>query len=270
MTLSQAKPLLLTGAAGRLAGWLRPHLAKRSGGVRSTDIRAFGSPGENEEIVQADLSDAAAVDRLVDGVGAIVHFGGIRIEDKWEHILQANIIGTYNVFDAARRHGVKRIVYASSVHAIGYYPSTQTIDTEVPHRPDSYYGLSKAFGEDLGRFYADKAGMDIACLRIGTVYDEPKNARMLFTMLSHADMLHLVEVCLDTPDMGFTVVYANSANTHNWWDNAKAKVDYWPQANSGNFAHKFTPEDIANTTDPGRAFQGGHFIPLDFGESPPN
>lgn len=267
--MPQPKPLLLTGAAGRLAGWLRPHLAKRPGGVRSTDVRPYGPAHAGEEIVQADLADAAAVDRLVDGVEAVVHFGGIRLEDSFDRILQANIIGTYNVFDAARRMGVNRIVYASSVHAIGYYESTRTIDADVPHRPDSYYGLSKAFGEDLGRFYADKAGMDIACLRIGTVYDEPKNARMLFTMLSHADMLHLVEVCLTTPRMGFAVIYANSNNTHTWWDNSKCGVDYRPQASSGQFAHKFTPADIANTTDPARAFQGGHFIPLDFGESPP-
>lgn len=264
------KPLLLTGAAGRLAGWLRPHLARRPGGLRSTDIRSFGPALDGEEIVELNLADPAAVDRAMQGVGAVVHFGGIRIEDQWDRILQSNIIGTYNVFDAARRAGVKRIVYASSVHAIGYYESTRTIDTEVPHRPDSYYGLSKAFGEDLARFYVDKAGMDIACLRIGTVYDEPKNARMLFTMLSHADMLHLVEVCLDTPGMGFQVVYGKSANTHTWWDNEGVKVPYRPQADSGRFAHKFTPDDIANVTDPGRAFQGGHFIPLDFGESPPN
>ena len=174
-----SKPLLLTGAAGWLGRHLRPHLAKRKGGLRSSDILEFGPALPGEEIVLADLGDAAAVDRMVDGVSGIVHFGGIRIEDSFDAILRANIVGTYNVIDAARRKGVKRVVYASSVHAIGYYPSSQTIDSTVVHRPDGYYGVSKAFAEDLARLYVDKAGMDIACLRIGTVLQEPLALRVM-------------------------------------------------------------------------------------------
>ncbi len=264
----ERKPLVLTGAAGWLGRHLRPHLAKREGGLRSTDIVDFGPALPGEEIVLADLSDAAAVDRVVAGASGVVHFGGIRIEDSFDRILQANIIGTYNVIDAARRHGVKRVVYASSVHAIGYYPTTQTIDSNVEHRPDGYYGLSKAFAEDLARLYVDKAGMDIACLRIGTVLNEPRVARHLSTYLSFADLFRLVDACLAQPDMGFAVVYGSSNNTRGYWDNSKSGVDYRPEDDAEVFAGRFAADPPSNPDDPAARYQGGPFIPLDFGESP--
>lgn len=262
------KPLLLTGAAGWLGRHLRPHLLERNGALRSTDILEFGPAQPGEEIVLADLADAAAVDSLVEGCGSIVHFGGIRIEDSFDSILRANIVGTFNVFDAARRHGVKRVVYASSVHAIGYYPSSQKIDSTVPHRPDGYYGVSKAFAEDLGRLYVDKAGMEIACLRIGTVLKEPRVARHLSTYLSFADLFRLVDACLDQPDMGFAVVYGSSNNTRGYWDNSKSGVDYRPQDNAETFAGQFDGQPAADPQDPAAMYQGGPFIPLDFGERP--
>jgi len=267
--LDPDKPILLTGAAGRLGGFLRPQLAKRPGGVRSTDVLPFGPPLPNEEIVTADLADASAIDRAVSGVSAIVHFGAIRIEDRFENILRANIVGTFNVFDAARRQGVKRVVYSSSVHAIGYYESSETIDSSVPHRPDTYYGLSKAFGEDLARFYVDKAKMEIACLRIGTVLEEPKNARHLWSFLSIPDLVRVVDACLDQANLTFDVVYAKSANTRTWWDNSKSVVDYGPQDDSEIYAGRFADADSDPAADPNRRYQGGPFIPLDFGENPP-
>lgn len=216
----------------------------------------------------ADLANPVAVDRLVKGAGSIVHFGGIRIEDSFDRILQANIIGTFNVFDAARRFGIKRIVYASSVHAIGYYPSSQTIDSDVPHRPDGYYGVSKAFAEDLGRLYVDKAGMEIACLRIGTVLQEPRVPRHLSTYLSFPDLFRLVDACLDQPDLGFAVVYGNSNNRRSWWDNSKSGVDYQPKDDAEVFASRFAGQPAPHPEDPAAKFQGGPFIPLDFGERP--
>lgn len=262
------KPLVLTGAAGWLGRHLRPEMAKRPGGLRSSDILEFGPALPDEEIITADLADLAAVDRLVAGAGSIVHFGGIRIEDSFDRILQANIIGTFNVFDAARRHGVKRIVYASSVHAIGYYPASQTIDSDVPHRPDGYYGVSKAFAEDLARLYVDKAGLEIACLRIGTVLQEPRVPRHLSTFLSFSDLFRLVAACLDQSDLGFAVVYGNSNNRRSWWDNSKSGVDYRPQDDSESFADRFADHPALSPEDPVARFQGGPFIPLDFGEKP--
>jgi len=262
------KPLLLTGAAGWLGRHLRPHLAQRRGGLRSSDILEFGPALPDEEIVLADLADAAAVDRLVAGAGSIVHFGGIRIEDSFDRILRANIVGTFNVIDAARRHGVKRIVYASSVHAIGYYPASQTIDSTVPHRPDGYYGVSKAFAEDLARLYVDKAGMEIACLRIGTVLQEPRVPRHLSTYLSFADLFRLVDACLDQPNLSFAVVYGSSNNRRGWWDNSKSGVDYRPEDDSEAFAQQFAGQPAPGPDDPAAKYQGGPFIPLDFGERP--
>ncbi len=263
-----SKPLLLTGAAGWLGRHLRPHLAKRPGGLRSTDILEFGPALPGEEIVLADLADAAAVDDVVAGASGIVHFGGIRIEDRFDAILRANIVGTFNVIDAARRLNVKRVVYASSVHAIGYYPSSQTIDSTVAHRPDGYYGVSKAFAEDLARLYVDKAGMEIACLRIGTVLQEPRVPRHLSTYLSFADLFRLVDACLDQPDLGFAVVYGSSNNTRGFWDNSKSGVDYRPQDNAETFARQFDGHPAADPKDPAAMYQGGPFIPLDFGERP--
>jgi|SRR5687767_5485913 len=262
------KPLLLTGAAGWLGRHLRPHLAKRKGGLRSSDILEFGPALPGEEIVLAELADAAAVDSLAEGCGSIVHFGGIRIEDSFDRILRANIVGTFNVFDAARRHGIKRVIYASSVHAIGYYPSSQKIDSTVPHRPDGYYGVSKAFAEDLARLYVDKAGMEIACLRIGTVLQEPRVPRHLSTYLSFADLFRLVDACLDQKDLGFAIVYGSSNNHRGWWDNSKSGVDYRPEDDSEVFAKRFDGLPAPDPEDPAAKYQGGPFIPLDFGERP--
>lgn len=264
------KRLLLTGAAGALGGWLRPHLARRPGGLRSTDIHPFGPALTDEEIISADLADRAAVDRVVEGASAIVHLGAIGVEDSFERILQANIVGTYNVFDAARRHGVERIVYASSIHTVGFYPTSQVIDAEAPPRPDSYYGVSKLFGEALARLYVDKAGMRIACLRIGVTAPEPTTPRNLWTWLSLADLRRLVEACLEALDLGFAIVYGVSDNRRRWWDNAKAAaVDYRPLDDAEAFAVRVLPEgNHRDPADPGVRFHGGPFVALDFGQRP--
>jgi uronate dehydrogenase len=264
-----SKPLLLTGAAGNLGGFLRPHLARRAEGLRSTDLRAFGPALAGEEIMLGDLADAAAVDRLVRGTSAILHFGAIGVEDSFERILQANIRATYNIFEATRRHGIKRIVYASSIHVIGLYPTTLVADSETPPRPDSYYGISKAFGENLARLYVEKAGLEIASLRIGVAAPEPKTPRNLWTWLSIPDLCRLVDACLAAPNLGFAVVYGVSANRRRWWDNSRSAIGFRPENDAESYAERILPDGGISAADqPGLAFHGGPFVRLKLGERP--
>src|SRR5258708_39199240 len=271
MTMSQSKigPILLTGAAGALGTWLREHLAKRPGGVRSTDVRAFGPPVPGETVAHGDLGDAEAVERLVEGASAVVHFGAVSVEDSFERILRSNIVGTQNVFGAARRFGVKRIVYASSIHTVGFYPTSQRIDAEASLRPDSYYAVSKAFGENLARLYADKAAMDIACLRIGLVLSEPKAPRNLWTWLSVSDLCRLVDACLDSPPFGFSITYGISNNRRTWWDNSKSAVQYRPMDDAERYLGLVMPyADPPDPEDPAVKFHGAPLLTLSLGQRP--
>jgi uronate dehydrogenase len=271
MTISGSipRPVLLTGAAGTLGTWLREHLARRPGGLRSTDIRAFGPALPGETIALGDLADAVAVARLVEGTGAVVHFGAVGVEDSFERILQSNIVGAQNVLDAARRHGVKRVVYASSIHTVGFYRTTERIDADAPLRPDSYYAVSKGFGENLARLYVEKAGMDIACLRIGLVLPEPQAPRNLWTWLSVPDLCSLVDACLDAPAFGFSIIYGISNNRRSWWDNRKSVVHYHPMDDAERYAGRLMPDgDTRDPEDPGVKFHGGPFVALALGQRP--
>jgi uronate dehydrogenase len=257
---SKSLPVLLTGAAGKLGTWLREHLAKRPGGVRSTDIRAFGPSIPGETISLGDLADASVVERLLEGTSAVVHFGAIAGEDTFERILQSNIVGTQNVLNAARRHGVKRIVYASSIHTVGFYPTFERIDADAPSRPDSYYAVSKLFGENLARLYTEKAGMDIACLRIGVVLREPQAPRNLWTWLSVPDLYRLVDACLDSPPFGFSITFGISNNRRTWWNNSKSAVQFLPRDDAERYARWIVPDGHnREPQDSGVKFHGGPF-----------
>ena len=171
---------------------LRPRLKARCTTLRVSDIADLGAAAPAEEVVPARLEDRAAVLALLEGVDAVVHLGGISTEHAFDAILQANIVGTYNVYEAARRHGVKRIVFASSNHVIGFYRQDEVIDTRVPMRPDGHYGLSKAFGENLAQFYWDRYGIETVSLRIGSSFPEPKDRRMLATWMSYdLSLIHI-------------------------------------------------------------------------------
>ncbi|MGZ5184833.1 MAG: NAD-dependent epimerase/dehydratase family protein, partial [Caldimonas sp.] len=184
--------LLLTGAAGGLGRVLRPRLKKLCRVLRVSDIAPLDAAAADEELVVAPLQDAVAVHALVAGVEAIVHLGGVSVEGPFEPILQANIVGVWNLYEAARRHGTKRIVFASSNHVTGFYRQDEVVSPREPMRPDGHYGLSKAFGENLSRFYFDRYGIETVCLRIGSSFPEPKDRRMLATWLSYDDLERLV------------------------------------------------------------------------------
>mgnify|MGYP002366085607 FL=1 len=199
---------------------------------------------------------------MVQGCQAIVHFGGISVEAAFEPILQANILGVYNLYEAARKFGVKRVVFASSNHVTGFYKQSETVTLNHPARPDSLYGVSKAFGEDLSRMYYDRYGIETACLRIGSSFAEPKDRRMLASWLSFDDLHRLVTACLTTPILGHTPIFGMSDNAVTWYDNSAARhVGYVPQDSSDPFreaVYARTPQP--DITDPAAIYQGGGFL----------
>jgi uronate dehydrogenase len=262
MTVNVHQKLLLTGAAGGLGQALRQRLKANCDVLRLSDRLDFGPAGASEEVVLADLADAQAVNAMVDGVNAIVHLGGVSVEGPFGPILQANILGMYNLYEAARLHGVKRIVFASSNHVTGFYRQSETIDASAPPRPDSLYGVSKAFGEDLSRFYFDRYGIETACVRIGSSFPEPRDRRMLASWLSFDDLHRLITACLSTPVLGHSIIFGMSNNAVTWWDNRCAKqVGYVPQDSSDMFrdaVYARTPEP--DLSRPEVQFQGGGFV----------
>lgn len=262
MTIKVHEKLLLTGAAGGLGKALRERLKANCSVLRLSDVQAFGDAAANEEVVLADLADAAAVHTMVQGVDAIVHLGGVSVEGPFGPILQANILGAYNLYEAARKNGVKRIVFASSNHVTGFYRQDQTINADHPPRPDGLYGLSKAFGEDLARLYFDRYGIETACVRIGSSFPEPKDRRMLATWLSYDDLHRLITACLTTPALGHSIVFGMSDNAVTWWDNSRARhIGYVPQDSSDIFREAvYARTPAPDLKDPVAQYQGGGFV----------
>ena len=256
--------LLLTGAAGGLGRELRTRLKPHCDVLRLSDLADLGEAAAGEELVPARLEDAAAVLALLADVDAVVHLGGVSTEQPWAPILQANIIGVYNLYEAARKQGVKRVVFASSNHVTGYYRQDEVIDTRAPVRPDGLYGVSKAFGENLSRFYFDRHGIETVCVRIGSCFPEPRDRRMLATWLSYDDLERLVLACLTAPLAGHTVLFGMSDNTTTWWDNRHAAhIGYRPQDSSEPFrAAAQARQPQLDTTDPVVIYQGGGFVRL--------
>ena len=262
MSILSHNRLLLTGAAGGLGQALRPRLKANCKILRSADRVAFGLAGEQEELVLADLADASAVMGMMQGVDAVVHLGGVSTEAAFEPILQANILGVYNLYEAARKQGVKRIVFASSNHVTGFYKQSETINASHPPRPDSLYGVSKAFGEDLSRFYFDRYGIETACVRIGSSFPEPKDRRMLATWLSFDDLHRLITACLTTPVLGHSIIFGMSNNAVTWWDNSQANhIGYKAQDSSDVFKDAvYARTPAPDVTSPVAQFQGGGFV----------
>ncbi len=262
MTIKNHKRLLLTGAAGGLGKALRERLKANCDVLRLADIANVGEAATGEEVMTVDLADADAVHKMVEGVDAIVHLGGVSVEGPFGPILQANILGLYNLYESARKHGCKRIVFASSNHVTGFYRQSETINADAPARPDGMYGLSKAFGEDLSRYYFDRYGIETACVRIGSSFPEPKDRRMLATWLSYDDLHRLITACLTTPVLGHSIIFGMSDNAVTWWDNSRANhIGYKPQDSSDIFRDavyaRTTQPDLE---DPVAQFQGGGFV----------
>lgn len=255
------KRVLLTGAAGNLGKVMRDRLAPFAEVLRLSDVKPFGEARPNEEHVICDLGDRTAVHDMLKGVDAVVHLGGISVETPFAPILNANIVGVYNLYEAARHHCVRRIVFASSNHVIGFYKQTETIDCDAPMRPDTMYGVSKAFGELLSRFYFDRYGIETVCLRIGSAYSEPLDRRMMSTFLSFDDLTELVRCSLFTENVGHAVVFGVSDNRDCWWDNTKAShLGFVPKDSSEPFRDKIEAAPPIEEGDAMAVFHGGRFV----------
>lgn len=245
--------VLVTGAAGSVGTMLRDGLrAGLAPEMRLLDLNPV-TPRAGEEFVLGDVTDIAVVRQAISGCDACVHLAAIPVESSFDRILHTNILGTWAVFEAARLEGCRRVVFASSNHATGFYKIHERIGPADAVRPDSYYGASKVFGEALGRLFHDKYGMRVACIRIGSALPRPVDERHLSTWLSKGDLTRVVTACLTSPELGFAIVYGVSANKRRWWDLEPGRtLGYEPQDDAEAFAADVEP-------GPSDEFQGGTF-----------
>jgi uronate dehydrogenase len=249
--------VLVTGASGSIGTALRDLLPAHGWMVRGLDREPAGG------VEAGDVTSPADLDSAMPGVEAVVHLAAQPTEAPWPVIREANIEGTYQVFEAARRHGVTRVVYASSVHAAGFTPVTPDLPADTPARPDTLYGVSKVFGEALGRYYADRYAMRVACLRIGTFAPKPYDRRSLSTWLSPADCARLVDTCLRAPDLEYAIVWGVSDNTRRTWSlEPAARLGYRPRDD----AEVYADEIGEPAPDPSDGLIGGGFTSPGFGQ----
>ena len=254
--------LLLTGAAGGLGRELRRRLKAHCAVLRLSDIASLGEAAAGEELMPAPLESADAVVALLAGVDAVVHLGGVSVEGPFTPILQANIVGVYNLYEAVRKHKVKRVIFASSNHVTGFYRQDAVIDATMPMRPDGHYGLSKAFGENCAQFYFDRYGVETVSLRIGSSFPEPADRRMLSTWMSYDDLERLVLASLTAPVVGHSVIYGISDNASRWYDNTPAAhIGYRPQDSSEPYrSAAMARQPVLDSSNPATLYQGGGFV----------
>jgi uronate dehydrogenase len=260
------KRILITGAAGQIGVALRKGLRGSYPLVRLLDVAPLGKAEGGEEVITTDIGDIAAIEKAMESIDCVVHLAGASVESPWDKVLPLNIGGCYNTFEAARRQGVKRVIFASSNHAIGFHRRERFIDNTVVPRPDTRYGVSKVFGEAVGRLYADKYGLSVACLRIGTFRtpDRPIEARQLLTWISHRDMVQLVRRCIDHVNYHFVTVYGVSNNLRSRWDNSNVKfLGYRPEDDSEIFASEILAKGIKEDKIAAQ-FHGGFYCPMEF------
>ena len=229
--------ILLTGASGALGNVLRQYVPSMTKWLRISDVKNLDRAAPREETVVCDLFDADAVLKMTRDVDLVIHMGGaVGSELPFDTVLQANVIGFKNLYEACRKNGVKRVVWGSSNHAVGFYPRTQRLDASVTPRPDSFYGVSKIFGEAMAQYYWDKFKVESVSIRIGSCFPKPIDRRMLSTWLSYPDFVHLIECTLRAPRVEHTVVYGVSNNDSQLWDNRMAAhLGYRPKDNAEEF-----------------------------------
>ena len=259
------KKIALSGAGGQLGSVVRAAMVARGAPLRSAaGSKALTPLIEGEDVMHGDLRDPAVVDRLLEGVDVLIHFAGTSVERPLPEIIENNLRGLVEVYEGARRQRVKRIVFASSNHAIGMYPVTERLSLDCELRPDGFYGLSKVWGEALARMYWDKHGIESVCVRIGSCLERPTEPRHLSTWFGHRDLMHFLDRCVEAENVGFLTVWGVSANTRSWWDNSGAeRLGYQPTQNAEDYAAEILARP--NPLDAlGQRFQGGSFVGIDY------
>jgi uronate dehydrogenase len=253
--------VLLTGAAGGLGKVLRKSLTPSAAHLRLSDREGLTALGPQEEVAIGDLADADFVLRLVRDVDAVVHMGGaVGSELPFEEVLQTNIRGLTHLYEACRVAKVRRVIWGSSNHAIGFYPRSQHLDAGVMPRPDSLYGVSKLYGEAIAQYYWDKFSLETVSIRIGSCFPKPTDLRMLSTWQSYRDFSHLIDCCLRAPRVEHTIVYGVSNNDSRLWDNRMAAhLGYQPVDNAESFRAELESSPSLRRDAPCLAFHGGDY-----------
>jgi uronate dehydrogenase len=262
--------LLMTGGSGRIGVMLRRELGARFETIRIFDRTPAAALAANEEEVVGDLLDLPLLESAMHGMDGIVHLAGVPNEQPWDVMLRTNVVGTANVYDAAFRRGVQRVVFGSSNHAVGFYPRSERLDAAVPARPDTRYGLTKCWGEDVGSLYADKYGVKSLHIRIGNAMGPPTNLRSLALWISPRDLAQLVMIGLTHPAIHNTIVYGVSDNAASWYDNSVAyALGYRPQDRSEDHRASAEAGESAIQSDAiARYYQGGPFCSIEYAGPP--
>jgi uronate dehydrogenase len=263
-----AKPVLLTGASGALGRQLAKALGGAGWRLMLTDIAPFPDPvPTNCKFVAADLNDGVTTLRLAEGCGMILHFGGVSTERPFEEVLGANIRGLYHIYEAARREKA-RVLFASSNHSIGFHERSEALDDDTQFLPDGYYGLSKAYGELMGRLYWFKHGVENVNVRIGSCFPEPVDARMLSTWLSYADLTRLCILATLAEKVGSVVIWGASNNGRTYWrHDAREKLGWLPQDSADPYAGQLFGK-VSDSAIQER-YQGGAYTVIDYTRTAP-
>jgi uronate dehydrogenase len=261
----------LSGASGNIGRVLRPKLLERGFNLRSAGgTRPLTPFSPQEDVMHGDLRDPAVVDRLLDGVQVLVHMAGTSVERPLPEIIENNLRGLWEIYEGARRKGVRRVVFASSNHAFGMHSVRSKLSLDAPFRPDGLYGLSKVWGEAMARMYWDKHAIEGISLRIGSALERPTEFRHLSTWLGHEDLTQLIVRCIEAPEIGYLAVWGVSNNARSYWDNAGAeRLGYTPVQNAEDYADEILK--LKNPLDPiAQQFQGGAFVTLDYTRQGPS
>jgi len=268
------KPILLTGASGNLGRMLARELAAAGHTLRLTDIAPFPDPlPPGARFVKADLADGLAIIRQAEGCGTILHFGGISVERPFLEIEGPNLRGLYHVYEAARREGA-RLVFASSNHSIGFHErpganANARLDASCDFRPDGYYGLSKVYGELMGRMYWDKHGVENVNVRIGSCFPKPINRRMLSTWLSYGDLARMMLACIAAPAVGHSVIWGASANPDTFWGaDHRDRIGWAPQDSAETFRDEVG--HIVSSDPVEERYQGGGYCSIEYSRAAPS